>query len=105
MSRPQFTDRQAKTWPEAVAEAQRYVDTSTISVHLHSWAVEWADETRPGRGHNFTAIWCDGEYLVQISMDVYGRTLVSAAETRWPHSSADEECECAPCTESRKDTP
>jgi len=28
---PAFTDRQAAAWPEAIAEAQRYVETSTIA--------------------------------------------------------------------------
>ena len=96
-----FTERQAKAWPDAVAEAQRYVDTGTISEDItnYYWIVQYHEETRPGRGHDFDAVWCDGEFLVQIAMDVYGSPSVSVAEVRWLHSSADEECACEPCKE------
>lgn len=102
---PEFTQRQAAAWPEAIAEAQRYVPSSTITTdpNLPWWLLSWADETRPGRGHRFSALWCDGEYLVQIRMDVYGYPSVSVAETTWLHSSDDDECECASCKRARDD--
>jgi hypothetical protein len=96
---PKFTERQAAAWPAAIAEAQRYVDTSTIPADLASrdWIVAWDDESRPGRGHRVTATWCDGEYLVQILMDVYGYPSVSVAELTWLHNGSDEECNCDHC--------
>ena len=98
-----MTERQAAAWPSAVAEAQRYVETSTIPADLdrYAWRVTWAEETRPGRGQALDATWCDGEYLVQILMDVYGYPAVSGAETRWLHNSSYEECECGYCEEER----
>lgn len=97
-----FTERQAAAWPEAVAEAQRYVDSSTIPEELHTWLVDWAEESRPGRGHHFAGVWCDGEYLVEVRMDVYGYPTVAVAETRWLHNSANEECDCDTCTAERE---
>ena len=103
MTAPSFTERQATAWPEAVAEVQQYVDTSTVPTHLHGWTVEWAEEARPGRGHGFNGIWSDGEYLAQILMDVYGYPRVSVATLAWLHNSSDEECDCGPCTLDRED--
>ena len=102
----ELTERQAVAWPEAIAEAQRYVPSSTIHADITSyyWTVAWADETRPGRGHSVDAIWCDGEFFVQIWMDVYGYPSVSVAEMTWLHNSSNEECECGPCIDDRKDT-
>lgn len=101
----EMTYRQAAAWPEAVAEAQRYVTSSTIPTdpaHYH-WRVTWAEEVHPGRGQALDATWCDGEYLVQIRMDVYGYPAVSVAETTWLHSSTDEECDCDYCVAERDD--
>lgn len=92
-----FTARQAKAWPEAVAEVQQYVDSSTVSEDLYQWTVEWAEETRPGRGHRFNGMWCDGEYFAQVVMDVYGYPSVSVAAMTWLHNSSNEECDCGPC--------
>ncbi|MFE6966850.1 hypothetical protein ACFVAJ_17200 [Agromyces sp. NPDC057679] len=102
---PEMTERQAEAWPDAIAEAQRYVDTSTISESLTHWywAVRWEDETRPGRGHAMTATWSDGEYHVEISMDVYGNPRVAVAEVDWLHNGSDEECGCAYCEAERHD--
>ncbi|RRJ85923.1 hypothetical protein EG850_11090 [Gulosibacter macacae] len=102
---PEFTERQAAAWPEAIAEARRYVETSTIPLDIdhYAWQVTWAEESRPGRGHGFSATWCDGEYLVQVHMDVYGYPSVSVAETTWLHSSSYEECECSWCERYRED--
>ncbi len=101
MTTPKFTERQAAAWPEAVAEVQRYVDTSTVTSDLHGWTVSWEPESSPGRGHLFDAFWCDGEYMAQVRMDVYGYPSVSVAEVTWVHSSSNEECDCEPCTTLR----
>ena len=100
-----LTERQAAAWPGAVAEAQRYVPCSTIPVDIdhYEWRVTWADETRPGRGRMIDATWCDGEYLVQVRMDVYGYPSVSVAETRWLHSGSYEECDCTWCEREREE--
>lgn len=99
---PQFTERQAKAWSEAVAEIQRYV-TSTVSADIdhYDWTVSWKDETRPGRGHGFVGLWCDGEHLAQVVMDVYGYPSVAVAEVTWLHNSEADECDCDPCTAER----
>jgi hypothetical protein len=102
---PEMTERQLRDWPVAVAEAQRYVDTSDIQTWIGHpwWQVRMEEESRPGRGHYLSAVWCDGECLVQISMDVYGGPTVSVGEVRWLHNGADEECDCEPCTTERQE--
>lgn len=96
-----FTERQAQAWPGAVAQAQVHVPTSTIPTDLFGWLVTWAEEVRPGRGRSFNGLWLDGEYLVQVRMDVYGYPTVSVAQTDWVHTDSDEECPCEPCAAER----
>lgn len=100
-SAPAFTERQAKAWPEALADAQRHATYSTIPPDLYYWTVKWAEEVRPGRGHGFNGIWTDGEHFVQIMMDVYGRWEASVAALDWLHSTTDENCECEHCEAER----
>ena len=99
MPDPIMTPRQLTKWPEAVAEAQRYVDTSTIPVDPNHpmWMLDYTEEVRPGRGHDISAIWMDGEYAVRIMIDVYGHHSVSVAETDWLHNSDCEQCDCHYC--------
>ena len=94
-----MTERQSKAWPEAVAEAQKHVTSSTIPENIEDfwWRIVWDEESRPGRGQTLRATWCDGEYFVEVVMDVYGYQAVAVAETRWVHNSSDEECDCEPC--------
>lgn len=98
------TTRQLTAWPQYVAEAQKYVDTSTLPSSLSDWEwkVLWAEEVHPGRGASLSALYLDGEYVVQISLDVYGQGFVSVGETFWVHSSADESCLCEYCEEDRE---
>lgn len=101
----ELTERQLKDWPDAVAEAQRYVWSSTIPTDPHHWEwdITYDPESRPGRGRAISALWLDGEYIVQIRMDVYGYPSVAVAETRWLHNSDDEQCECLPCRKERSE--
>lgn len=103
MSEP--TERQIAAWPASVAEAQRYVTTSTVPTELdnYNWVRTWAEEVRPGRGQDLSAIYMDGEYVVQITLDVYGYGGVSVGETAWVHNSYDEECDCEYCEKERRD--
>lgn len=99
------TERQLAAWPDSIAEAQRYVNTSTLpaSIDHWNWTKEWAEEVRPGRGQDLSAIYMDGEYVVQIILDVYGNGSVSVAETTWVHSSSFEECDCEHCEKEREE--
>ena len=99
------TERQLAAWPEHVAEAQRYVTTSTVPTALdnHNWTRTWSEEVRPGRGQDLSAIYMDGEYVVHITLDVYGYGGVSVGETAWLHNSYDEECDCEYCEKERSD--
>lgn len=101
MSEPQMTERQAKAWPEAVAEVAKHATWSTVPDDLRCWIVKWDEETRPGRGHAMDAVWCDGEYFAQIRMDVYGYPSVSVASVEGIHSSCDEDCPCDECSAER----
>lgn len=89
----EMTERQAKAWPEAVAELNEHAGGS-IPEHPLNWRITWDEESRPGRGHLLDATYADGEYFCQIRMDVYGYPSVSIAETTWIHANGDEECPC-----------
>ena len=99
------TSAQKEDFPDAVDEAQRYVNTSVIPIDMDhwEWKITWDPEYRVGRGQALDAIWCDGEYLVHIRMDVYGYPSVSVAETRWIHNSSLEECSCDYCEAEREE--
>lgn len=101
-----MTKSQLGAWPDAVAEIQRYVDTSTVplSPDHPDWKVVFAEELRLGRGHAIDATWCDGEYFAQVRMDVYGFPSVSVAEVAWLHYSGEgAECECSYCERECED--
>lgn len=95
----QFTEKQAKAWEEDVApilEAHGVSRAMPGQLFGH-WMVEWAEESRPGRGHHFNGIYVDGEVTVQVLMDVYGYPSVSVAELDWVHADSDEELHCSTC--------
>lgn len=98
-----MTERQRQAWPEYVSDAARYCEINADGKDLWNWTISFAEETRPGRGHDMDASWCDGEHFVQIRLDVYGNGTVSVAETSWLHNSANEECDCDYCEKEREE--
>lgn len=100
-----MTRDQARDWPGAVATINAALADSYGSVPEHPgyWKIDWAEEIRPGRGHQINARFLDGEVFAQIIMDVYGHPSHSVAQLDWIHASSDEECECAPCTSEREE--
>lgn len=100
---PEMTERQKSAWPEYIKRILQY---RKVPEHSYVWDIAWRDEIRPGRGHDLSATYCDGEVMAQITMDVYGNGHESIADVEWVHSSADEECECAYCHNERgEDSP
>lgn len=101
---PEMTERQASAWPSAVAVLNRAIESDAVSTdHLgYHWALIWADESRPGRGHDLDARWNDGEHFAQITMDVYGYYSTSIASLDWIHTP-DEECDCPSCEADREE--
>lgn len=98
---PEMTEQQAAVWPEYVAEARLH--GPSLSRSEHQWDFTWREETRPGRGHDLSAMQWDGEYVAHIGLDVYGRGFLAVAETHLIHNSADDECACEPCSKERED--
>ena len=50
---PEMTERQAKAWPDAVAELNRAIgfeDTINTNSQSYGWAIIWQVEQRPERG-------------------------------------------------------
>lgn len=90
-----MTDRQAAEWPRHIERAQKL--GANVTADHGYWSMDYAEETRPGRGHYLNAQWNDGEHFVQIVMDVYGYGNLSVAELSWIHGDSDEECECELC--------
>lgn len=96
-AQPRMTGRQEIAWAEAVAD----IRSRGIDVHEHRhgsyWELIWRPESRPGRGHDLKALWCDGEHLVELNIQVYGEWSVGIGAIDWLHSSSDEECGCERC--------
>lgn len=96
----EMTERQAKAWPGVIASLNRAIGADWIPESGYNWEFLWADEIRPGRGHDLNAIFNDGEYFAQVRINVYGGTTTSVATLDWIHTP-DEECDCASCEAER----
>ena len=102
-SKEQFTERQTRGWMEAIADLHsRGIEASDDPDGFY-WTLVFAEEARPGRGHDLDAHWVDGEHFVQLLVDVYGSWRVSIAELDWLHSSTDDDCECDRCYQDQLD--
>lgn len=99
----QMTERQAAAWPQALETMRRYGVDAPPDLDHWCWHAKWGEETRPGRGHRLNAVYCDGDYFVQVLMDVYGYPSVSVATVDWVHSDSDEECYCRYCEDERSE--
>lgn len=96
---PELTDRQEVAWPKAIADLRRL--HRYLPEDLNSWDVKWYEETRPGRGHEISATYNDGEYFAQITMGVYGDPSTSIAQLDWLHTPGDD-CDCG-CNDEEAD--
>jgi hypothetical protein len=102
-TKEQFTERQARGWLEAIADLHSRGIEASDNPDGFYWTLVFAEETRPGRGHDLDAHWIDGEHFVQLLVDVYGSWRVSIAELDWLHASSDEDCGCDRCVAERTD--
>ncbi|WP_251153743.1 hypothetical protein [Cellulosimicrobium sp. Marseille-Q4280] len=73
----------------------------------HSWwgpgmALHLAEESRPGRGHDITWSYVDGDHAVTGHVDVYGHGGFSVATVDFVHSDDFEDCDCRRCTRARR---
>ncbi len=92
---PEFTERQKAAWPEAIADLRSRTEQH-IPEGLWNWQIRYHEETRPGRGHAFDAVYLDGEIVAGIHMDVYGYPRIEIGWTTWIHASSDY-CTCDRC--------
>ena len=97
-----MTERQRTGWLEAIASIRQRDVEVTDDPDGYYWRLDFAEEVRPGRGHYLNATFLDGEYFVQVLMDVYGGPSVSIAALDWIHSDNNEECDCEPCVAERE---
>lgn len=97
-----MTERQAQSWPGAVDKIRGYGIEASYDLTHYDWSIRWDEESRPGRGHSFYAIWLDGENIATVWMDVYGYPTVAVGSTEWVHNDSDEECTCDPCQKRRE---
>lgn len=100
-TKEQFTERQARGWLDAIADINAQGVEPSENPDGYGWLLEFAEEIRPGRGHDLNAVWTDGEHYVQIMVDVYGSWSASVAEMSWLHASSDESCGCDRCVAER----
>lgn len=101
MSKPTFTPRQAAAWTEVIADlASREIDAPDSL--RWPWIIQWAEEVRPGRGHDFQAVCVVDDRLAHVGIDVYGGWWVATADVTWIHGSDDDECSCERCEAERQ---
>ena len=100
----ELTERQTKALAGLTEEAiQRHgVEMTEWSTWNQSWVLRFREEIRPGRGRDVDLVYLDGETVVWITIDVYGSSRMSIAETNWTHNDSDEECACEPCAADRE---
>lgn len=93
---PEFTEKQNRAMADRIEEAKLHaVELSPYRSYDTEWHGRFADEQRPGRGHDFTGMWSDGEQLVNIGICVYGTGYMAIANVDWMHGG--EDCECDVC--------
>jgi hypothetical protein len=73
----------------------------------HSWwspglTLHLAEESRPGRGHDITWSYVDGDHAVTGHVDPYGHGGFSVATLEFVHSDDEEECDCHRCSPARR---
>jgi hypothetical protein len=100
----EMTERQVAALAEMIADVRvnHGIEMSEWDRHNHDWRTTFADEVRPGRGHDLDLLYLDGESVVQITLDSYGHGHLSIGATLWSHNSSDDECGCGPCTTERE---
>ncbi|MDQ0756104.1 hypothetical protein [Arthrobacter sp. B3I4] len=93
---PRLTEKQRA----ALELAARRVENMHGS-HLGFWGIVYAEEVRPGRGHDITAWAADGEAIATQYLDPYGNGPLVFSQTELIHNDADEDhhdedgnCEC-----------
>jgi prepilin-type processing-associated H-X9-DG protein len=87
------------------AMAERVEEAKLHGVEMHGYQeTPWYWHTRfEGHGgRDFNGLWCDGEHLVQLAIDIYGNGYMSIASVDWFHGS--EDCECDACLAALADT-
>jgi len=95
-----LNEKQLVAMAERVEEAKRHgVEMTPFQEWDSAWHGRFEDEIRPGRGRDFSGIWCDGENLVQVRISVYGYGYMSIAEVDWIHGG--EDCGCDICEAER----
>jgi len=92
----EMTERQVKSLAEYIEDAKRHnIEMDDYHPGNCNWHIRYSDEIRPGRGQDFSAVWCDGEHMVHITMDVYGHGHMGISSVNWMHGG--EDCDCEVC--------
>ncbi|GAA1337280.1 hypothetical protein [Arthrobacter roseus] len=75
---------------EALTQAHTRIH-KIIGTHLGDWSIRYAEEIRPGRGHDITAWVADGEHTATQYLDPYGNGPLIVSRMIILHNDADEE--------------
>jgi len=81
-----LTTKQQAALNKAEERAEAITESS-----LGLWDISFRDETRPGRGHDITAWYADGEHLVVQYLDPYGSGPLVVSSLDLIHNDDDEE--------------
>jgi hypothetical protein len=97
---PELTEKQKAALPNLIAEAAAH---GLVIPGPWSFDVTFREESRPGRGHDVSLMYCDGDMIATGTVDVYGNGAgLGIGNVEWIHDLS-EECECGPCQRERSD--
>ncbi|WNM64575.1 hypothetical protein SEA_MIDNIGHTRAIN_88 [Arthrobacter phage MidnightRain] len=83
---PRLTEKQRIALERAEARIERAHGTS-----LGHWGIVYAEEARPGRGHDITAWAADGELIATQYLDPYGSGPLVLASTEVIHNDSNDD--------------
>lgn len=91
-----LNERQEKALDGYIEEAREVYGIEGI--RRDNVAISFYQENYPGRGSDFDYFYSNGESIVTGFITVYGGGHLCVGEVEWVHNSANEDCQCTPCT-------
>ena len=98
-SPPRLTERQERRLIEVIKEIE---DRWGVHLNLHRIDKTFAEETRPGRGHDLTWVAYEEDRFFQGTVDVYGNGTYGVTERVEWACTGNEFCECPHCKAERE---
>lgn len=96
---PPITDAQRKRIDNWLSEVNT---RASLTVHWHDLHFLVREEIRPGRGHDLSVVYLDGDIVENLTVDVYGNGDTAYGSVDLEHWGGDG-CECTECEKEREE--